>query len=168
MAKKAFKQTKVGQWLTKKAPGIIDTIGDVFPPAKLLSNLIGSEPSLSNEDKLEFEKLLTNTYLKELEYHERNTNGARDMYASSKEMTDWLAKRIMNWNLPMLVLLIGINIVCLNYFESIALALISNIIGHVMQLLINERITVANFFLGSSKGSKDKTQEMLFKNENHL
>lgn len=168
MAKKAFKETKVGKWLSNKAPGIIDTIGDVFPPAKLLSNLVGAAPELSNEDKLEFEKLVVDTYLKELEYHEQNTKSARGLYVTSKEMTDWVARRIMTWNLPMLALLIVANIVCVKYFDSVALALISNVVGQVMQQLINERTTVANFFLGSSKGSKEKTLEFLTKRDNIL
>ncbi|RKE02308.1 hypothetical protein [Marinifilum flexuosum] len=165
MAKKAFKDTKVGKWLSKKAPGIVNAVGDVFPPAKLLSQLVKNEPEISPEDKLEFEKLLADTYADELAYHQQNTASARGMYPHSKEMTDWLAKRIMNWNLPMLALLIGANIACVYYFDSVALALISNVIGQVMQMLINERTTVANFFLGSSKGSKEKTRELLSKNE---
>lgn len=161
MAKKKFKETKVGQWLTKKAPGILDKVGDVFPPAKLLSNLVADEPELSVKDQMEFEQLLVDTYEAELEYHQKNTASARSMYQVSKEMTDYIAKRIMNWNLPMLVLLIAANIACVYFFDSVALALISNVIGQVMQQLINERTTLVNFFLGSSNGSKEKTREML-------
>jgi hypothetical protein len=161
MAKKKFKDTKVGQWLTKKAPNILSKVGDVFPPAKLLSNLVADEPEVSLADQLEFEKLLADTYEKELEYHQKNTASARSMYMVSKEMTDYIAKRIMNWNLPMLLVMIAANIVCVYFFDSVALALISNVIGQVMQQLINERTTLMNFFLGSSNGSKEKTRELL-------
>lgn len=164
MAKKKFKETKVGQWLANKAPGILATVGDVFPPAKLLSNLVAVDPEVSLTDSLEFEKLLASTYEAELEYHQKNTASARSLYSTSKEMTDWVARRIMNWNPILLVLLIAANIACVKYFDSVALALISNVVGQVMQQLINERTTVANFFLGSSHGSKEKTRELL-KNE---
>lgn len=157
MPKKKFNETAVGKWITKKAPKLLDKIGNVFPPAKLLSNLVNSEPGISPADQMEFNKLLNDTYEKEMVYHLENTKSARGNYVLSKEMTDWIARRIMNWNLPSLLLLIGINIVCVKYFDSVALALLSNIIGQVMQQLINERTTLMNFFLGSSKGSKDKT-----------
>ncbi len=164
MVKKKFKDTKVGKWITGKVPHLLKSIGNSFPPAKLLSDLIAGEPSITPAEKLECEKLLQETYEKEMQYHLQNTRSARDMYAESKEMTDWVSKRIMNWNLPMLVILIAANIGCVFYFDSVALALISNVIGQVMQQLINERTTLVNFFLGSSNGSKDKTRE-LFKND---
>jgi hypothetical protein len=163
--KKKFKETTVGKWLTQKAPRLLDKIGDVFPPAKLLSNLVGGDPDISLADQLEFDKLLADTYEKEMAYHLDNTKSARKNYQLSKEMTDWIARRIMNWNLPMLGLLVAANIACVHYFDSVALALVSNVIGMVMQQLINERTTLMNFFLGSSKGSQDKTKE-LFKNDN--
>lgn len=164
MAKKKFKETKVGQWLANKAPRILDGIGNVFPPAKLLSDLVTDDPDITLADQMEFNKLLADTYEQERAYHLENTKSARENYKLSKEMTDWVARRIMNWNLPSLLLLIGINIVCVKYFDSVALALLSNIIGQVMQQLINERTTLMNFFLGSSKGSQEKTKE-LFKND---
>ncbi|MBL4828466.1 MAG: hypothetical protein JKY55_01015 [Aliivibrio sp.] len=96
MAKKKFKETKVGQWLSQKAPGILGTIGNVFPPAKILSSLIAGAPEISLADQLEFEKLLASTYEAELENHQKNTEGARGLYSTSKEMTNWVARRIMN------------------------------------------------------------------------
>ena len=163
--KKKFKETKVGQWLASKAPRILDSIGDVFPPAKLLSKLVGSDPDVSLADQLEFDRLLADTYEKEMAYHLENTKSARKNYQLSREMTDWIARRIMNWNLPMLGLLVAANIACVHFFDSVALALVSNVIGMVMQQLINERTTLMNFFLGSSKGSQDKTKE-LFNSDN--
>lgn len=52
--KKKFKDTKVGQFLTNKAPKILDAVGDVLPDKGVLGvvkNLISSSEELSAEDK---------------------------------------------------------------------------------------------------------------------
>ena len=56
MPKKKFKDTKVGQFLSKAAPGILGTVGDVLPDQGLLGvvkNLIQKEDPvvLPPEDK---------------------------------------------------------------------------------------------------------------------
>jgi len=52
--KKKFNQTKVGLFLSKAAPGILDIAGDVLPDAGLfglIKNLIKKDPVLSTENK---------------------------------------------------------------------------------------------------------------------
>ena len=52
--KKKFKDTKVGAFLTKKAPKILDSIGDVLPDNGafgIVKNLISSDDSIKAEDK---------------------------------------------------------------------------------------------------------------------
>ena len=52
--KKKFKDTKVGKFLTNKAPKILDAVGDVLPNQGVLGvvkNLISSSDELSPEDK---------------------------------------------------------------------------------------------------------------------
>ena len=54
MSKKKFNQTKVGAFLSKAAPGILDLAGDVLPDAGVLGlvkNLIHKDPVLPAEDK---------------------------------------------------------------------------------------------------------------------
>ena len=54
MSKKKFNQTKVGQFLSKAAPGILDIAGDVLPDVGLfglVKNLIIKDPALPAEDK---------------------------------------------------------------------------------------------------------------------
>ena len=49
MSKKKFNQTKVGVFLSKAAPGILDLAGDVLPDAGVLGlvkNLIHKDPVL--------------------------------------------------------------------------------------------------------------------------
>lgn len=56
MDKKKFKDTKVGQFLTKKAPKIIEAVGDVLPDKGVLGivkNLIDNDNDLTPEQKAE-------------------------------------------------------------------------------------------------------------------
>lgn len=155
MAKKRFKDTKVGQWLSEKAPDVLNTIGEAFPPAKLLADVIDGRNDIPEEDKATFKQHLQE-YRMELDYHRENTESARGIYSQSKDITDSLAHKIMNWNLPLILVLVIINIICVKYLDSALLAIVSNVIGMVMQKLFEERSAVTNFFFGSSKGSKDK------------
>lgn len=83
---------------------------------------------------------------------------ARSIYEKTKDTSDRIAFRIMNWNLPVLAAMVIVNIVCIKFFDSTLLAIISNVLGQVIQMLINERLTVINFFFGSSQGSKEKSE----------
>jgi hypothetical protein len=54
MPGKKFKDTKVGKFLTQKAPKILDTVGDVLPDKGVLGivkNLISSSDELTPEEK---------------------------------------------------------------------------------------------------------------------
>lgn len=159
MAKKRFKDTKVGKWVADKAPDILNVVGDAFPPAAMLSTLIGSRKDIPEADKAMFEQYLEE-YKVELAYHSANTESARSIYAASKDITDSLANKIMNWNLPLILVLVIVNIACVKWLDSVLLAIVSNVIGMVMQKLFEERSAVTNFFFGSSKGSKDKDRSL--------
>ena len=60
MSKKKLKDTGLGQWLKEKVPSVLDVVGDVLPDQGVLGmvkNMVDKDPSVSAEDKLEFEKL---------------------------------------------------------------------------------------------------------------
>lgn len=152
-----FQGSTIGKWLSDKVPDVLDTVGDFFPPVKLLKSLVSSSaPELPEADRQEFEKLLQDYELEVYSQEMQDRQNARLMYAAKNETTDWLAKRIMTWNLLFVLLLVGANVTCILYLESTLLAIVSNVIGQVIQALINERLTTVNFFMGSSKGSADK------------
>lgn len=47
--KKKIRDTKLGEWLRKKAPGILDTVGDLLPDQGalgLVKNLLDKEPGV--------------------------------------------------------------------------------------------------------------------------
>ena len=89
MPKKKFKDTKVGQFLSKAAPGILGTVGDVLPDQGLLGvvkNLIQKEDPvvLPPEDK---EKALKLLELDRIEMQEISKRWNSDMKSDS-----WLSK----------------------------------------------------------------------------
>ena len=60
MSKKKLKDSGLGQWLKEKVPSVLDVVGDVLPDQGVLGmvkNMVDKDPSVSAEDKLEFEKL---------------------------------------------------------------------------------------------------------------
>ena len=61
MKKKTFKETKVGAFLTNKAPKVLDAIGDILPDQGTLGivkNLISSDSSIEPVDKEQAMKLI--------------------------------------------------------------------------------------------------------------
>ena len=53
MENKKIKETKLGEWLKEKAPGILDTVGDLLPnqgALGLVKNLLDKEPGISPEE----------------------------------------------------------------------------------------------------------------------
>ena len=87
MSKKKFNQTKVGQFLSKAAPGILDLAGDVLPDAGVLGlvkNLIHKDPVLPAEDKEKALKLLEQDTIEMQEISKR--------WASDMKSDSWLSK----------------------------------------------------------------------------
>jgi hypothetical protein len=52
-SKKKIRDTKLGEWLKEKAPGILDTVGDLLPDQGglgVVKNLLDREPDISPEE----------------------------------------------------------------------------------------------------------------------
>tara|TARA_R110002072_G_scaffold9114_1_gene44665 strand:- start:309 stop:764 length:456 start_codon:yes stop_codon:yes gene_type:complete len=87
MAKKKFNKTKVGAFLSKVAPGILDIAGDILPDAgvfSLVKNLIQKDSALPAEDKEKALKLLEQDMV---EMKETTKRWESDMKSDS-----WLSK----------------------------------------------------------------------------
>ena len=85
--KKKFNETKVGKFLSKAAPGILDIAGDVLPDAGvfgLVKNLIHKEPALPAEDKEKALKLLEQDMVEMQEITKR--------WSSDMKSDSWLSK----------------------------------------------------------------------------
>lgn len=97
--KKKFKDTKVGKFLSKAAPGILGTVGDVLPDKGVLGvvkNIISKDEQLPPEDKEKAMKLLE---MDIAEMSEVSTRWVSDMKSDS-----WLSKNTRPMTLIFLTL----------------------------------------------------------------
>ena len=61
MSKKKFSETKVGKFLKEKAPGVLESIGNILPDQGglgIVKNIITSDNTIEPQDKEEALKLL--------------------------------------------------------------------------------------------------------------
>ena len=59
--KRRLRDTRLGQWLTEKAPTVLDAVGDVLPERGVLGivkNQVEREPDLTHDQRMEFERLM--------------------------------------------------------------------------------------------------------------
>jgi len=109
MAKKKFRDTKVGGFLTKVAPGILGIAGDILPDAGILGivkNLITKDDKLLPEDK---EKALMLLEQDMVEMEEVSKRWESDMKSDS-----WLSKNTR----PMSLIFLTLSMVLLILLDS--------------------------------------------------
>lgn len=153
---KQFKDTKVGQFLGKFAPKVLDIVGNIWPPAKVLSALV-KEQDLPTPERMELEKLI-----KEYEDKERleflaDVQNARQMQTAALNQDDKFSKRFIYWFTAGSVIL-GFLYIYLITFYTIPQnnqRFADTILGVVISIIFG---TIYNFFFGSSKGSADKNK----------
>jgi len=90
-----------------------------------------------------------------------NTKDARVMYKDTDhKQTDKIAESVMHNNLWMVAVALIVLVGVVNYVEDGALvAVISSVVGGVINGLMSERRDVINFHFGSSMGSKSKDKK---------
>ena len=109
MAKKKFKDTKVGQFLLNNNSGIVNTIGDVLPSKGILGivkGLIDKDKVLPLKDKETALKLLE---MDIVEMQEISKRWNSDMTSDS-----WLSKNTR----PMTLIFLTVSMVCLILLDS--------------------------------------------------
>ena len=148
MPKKKFKDTKVGQFLSKAAPGILGTVGDVLPDQGLLGvvkNLIQKEDPvvLPPEDK---EKALKLLELDMIEMQEISKRWNSDMKSDS-----WLSKNTR----PMTLVFLTISMVFLILLDSFEIDF--SVDSGWVDLLKSLLITVYVAYFGSRGAEKFKS-----------
>ena len=107
--RKQFKNTKVGQFLSKAAPGIIDIAGDILPSAGvfgLVKNLITKDKDLPTEFK---EKALMLLEQDMIEMQEISKRWGSDMKSDS-----WLSKNTR----PMCLIFLSIMTIAFIWVDS--------------------------------------------------
>jgi hypothetical protein len=104
-----FNETKVGKFLSKTAPGILNIAGDVLPDAGvfgLVKNLIHKDPVLPAEDKEKALKLLEQDMVEMQEVSKR--------WESDMKSDSWLSKNTR----PMSLIFLTISMVLLILLDS--------------------------------------------------
>lgn len=139
-----------------------ETLVDVIDggnPSEIIE-AITIDKKLSDTDK---QYLLDSIKLdqKETEMFLNDMSNARDMYKNSNnEVSDFIAKRVINYNLWVVFLAIVTEVLAVMYMDDkILVAVISGAIGSLATALLQERQQVINFFFGSSMGSKEKDKK---------
>ena len=148
MPKKKFKDTKVGQFLSKAAPGILGTVGDVLPDQGLLGvvkNLIQKEDPvvLPPEDKEKALKLLEQDMVEMQEISKR--------WNSDMKSDSWLSKNTR----PMTLIFLTVSMVFLILLDSFEIDF--NVDSGWVDLLKSLLITVYVAYFGSRGVEKFKS-----------
>lgn len=140
----------------KAAGKIVDVVkiatGAKSPEEALEQVKKDKQLALEVRDKiLEQEHEITMAYFQDLK-------DARQMYSSSDhKMADYVAKKIIDFNLLYVAILVLVNVGVIVHVENPTISLaVGNIIGASISYLWQERQSVVCFFMGSSMGSKDK------------
>ena len=145
--------TRVGDFLRKNAPHILDIAGDVLPDAGALGvikNLIQNDNKMPPSVKLDALKLL--------ELDLKNTEGARKMQIAALNQEDKFSKRFIYY-LAIFWSLIGASYI---FFATFVKVENPHVLDVVLGFLLGTIVaTIINFFFGSSGGSKEKTNGLL-------
>lgn len=146
MSKNKFKDTKVGQFLSKTAPGILGTVGDVLPDSGVfgvVKNLISKDETLPVEDKEKAMKLLE---MDMVEMQEVSKRWASDMKSDS-----WLSKNTR----PMSLIFLTISMVLLIILDSFEWSF--SVSAGWVDLLQTLLVTVYVAYFGSRGAEKFQT-----------
>lgn len=150
-----FKDTEIGSFLQKVAPTLIDTVGEAFPPAKLLKGLVNSDPTITPEDRAKVEGMLQEYEIKRLNIQLADIQDARSMQEKAMKQGDKFTKRFIYY-LAAGSLLLGFAYIFFITFTEIPAAntrFADTILGVVIATIIT---SIYQFFFGSSEGSKKK------------
>lgn len=146
MPKKKFSETKVGKFLSKAAPGILGTVGDVLPDNGVLGvvkNLISKEESLPPEDKEKAMKLLEMDIIEMQEVSKR--------WESDMKSDSWLSKNTR----PMSLIFLTISMVILILLDSFEWSFMVS--AGWVDLLQTLLVTVYVAYFGSRGAEKFQT-----------
>jgi len=144
--KKKFKDTKVGKFLSKAAPGILGTVGDVLPDSGvfgIVKNIISKDNTLPAEDKEKAMKLLE---MDMVEMEEVSKRWDSDMKSDS-----WLSKNTR----PMSLIFLTISMVFLILLDSFEWSF--SVSAGWVDLLQTLLVTVYVAYFGSRGAEKFQT-----------
>tara|TARA_R110002012_G_C11662463_1_gene612351 strand:+ start:1953 stop:2453 length:501 start_codon:yes stop_codon:yes gene_type:complete len=154
--------TKVGDFLRgvkNVAPDILELAGNITGIEVL--GVLGDK--IKGSDTLTPIEKETALHLLKIDMAElKDVQSARNMYSSTDhDLADYVAKRVINYNLWVVLIAIVIEIISVIFIDDkVLIAIISGAIGSATTALLQERQQVISFLFGSSRGSKEKTDLM--------
>jgi len=95
MAKKKFKDTKVGQFLLQKIPGVVGAIAEETPVGGIIEAIIGGS-DMTAEDK--------EIALKKLELERAEMDGITRRWVADARSSSWLAQNVRPLTLAFLTI----------------------------------------------------------------
>ena len=147
MSKKKFNETKVGAFLSKVAPSILDVAGDILPDAgvfSLVKGLIKKDTTIPAEDKEEALKLLEQAMIEMQEVSKR--------WESDMKSDSWLSKNTRPLSLIFLSVM-TVAFIWVDSHETLSFTVEQEWIG----LLKTLTTTVYVAYFGSRGAEKFKT-----------
>jgi hypothetical protein len=149
--RKKFKDTKLGQFLKDKVPGVLDVVDDFFPPAKILTALVGKE-SLPPEDSIEFERLLRDheREMYTLEVEDRDSARNREIEMAKTGKQDHLMYAAGYTALGTFLLMVYAVIWKPEGMEH------SPLFHQLMGIIEGVALTVFGYYFGTSKRAEEK------------
>jgi hypothetical protein len=152
---------KVFTFFKEKAPHLLDTIADFLPDngaLGIVKNIIDKDPKIPDSYKADFKEIYELS-LRELELINEDVDSARqrEVNISNSKGSSWLSKNIVpilaiNWTLFAMTIFILVLVGELNLDKGIIM-LVINSVSNIIFMIIG-------YYFGSSKGSKDKQQQL--------
>jgi hypothetical protein len=149
---KKIKDTKIGKFLSEKAPEALGLVGDLLPNSGTLGivknaiDLVTPDPKEREALKAEMSELELEFY--KLEVEDRDSARNRQIKMAEAGANDWMMY---------VVGLVGIGSFALIVASSIFMDLPENPLLHqIVGLVEGVALTIFAFYYGTSKGSKDK------------
>lgn len=141
-------KTKVGAFIAKAAPWLLDVAGDITKIGALneLADKIENDDRMDPVDK--------QVALELIQAALKDRANARDMQRTALQQTDMFSKRFVYYLASFIMLVLSVLLVLLFYVEIPEGN--GEIIYMAIGIFMGIASTVAAFFFGSSSGSKDK------------
>lgn len=157
MKGKPFKETKLGQWLGRNTPKVLEAVGDALPEKGLLGiikNLIDKE-DLTAEQKAEGLRLMHEfeMEMEKLIQTDRASARVRETdYVKALGHVDWMMY---------FVCIVGLAAFAFILYVLVYIAVPQDnrdLFIHAIGMVEGVAISIFSYYFGSSKGSKEKTQ----------
>lgn len=153
MSDKKFKDTKVGTFLKKNVPQVLDVVGDVLPDKGVLGivkNIISKDDAVPQEVKDELNRLI------ELEYADIDSARHREVAIATSEHVPFIVK-IVQPLLAMIIVTLTFALFYMIMFRHVT-NVEKDILIYVLGALTTYVGTILSYYFGSSSSSKRKDE----------